>query len=426
MSVLEQLPLEIATEIFSYLPCADLLNLSTLSHHIHTVSQPLLFKNPTLTSADGETKSPLQGLLEVLLSPAGATLVKHVRSLHVQWGTGFTRLRNIPHLTEAASRLGLHLPIRSEEGQLVLLLHLLPYLRDLNLSSCGEGDDRFIRFIATQTPGTTLALGFQNLRRFRCAPESSPDGITPSILLTLLHLPCMREIDVCVIDVDTIALPAFEAAASTSGVTHLRLVDTELSEASLARILAVPAALTHFTYRLHSRTFDIVAFRAALQQLQHALQVLHLDISGPGKASPTPTDARIGSLREWRVLRDVRGPLMAFLGQAPKTAPPALAEVLPVGIREFEVLADVYWSVTQEQDKMMELVMMKAERVPGLMMLTAGLGGRPVLRSRGSLVEACERADVRLRDNSTYRNTVRTATRGRQRTRQSCCRRIRR
>ncbi|KAL0631729.1 hypothetical protein Q9L58_009404 [Maublancomyces gigas] len=427
MSVLEQLPLEISTEILSYLPFADLLKISKLSRHMHAVSKPLLFKTLILTSGDGKSQSSLQILLEVLLSPGADSLAKYVRTLHVKWDSQYKSETDISLLTEAASRLGLHLPLTWEDGQLVLLLHLLPRLHDVELSPPGEGDDRVLDLIAAQTPmipGTPISLGLRHLRRFRCTPNSSYNGVNPRTLLTLLQMPSIREIDVRIIDGGTLAPPDFDAAASTSGITHLRLSGTNVPAESLTHILAVPAALAHFTYFAQGTAFNVAEFGSSLLPLKHALQVLHLDIYGLSRPWNTPSDGAIGSLRDWPALHVVRGSMMAFLGRRQTAVTAVLSDVLPAGITEFEILRDRYWSVAEEMDLIVQLVAQKAVRVPVLQVIRADLGGRGALRSLASLTAHCKEAGVVLVDNSTYRETLRVRKAWRRaRTRHSCCRR---
>lgn len=424
MSVLEQLPLEISTEILSYLPSTDLLVTSKLSRHMCTVSQPLLFKNPILRSGNGTTKSALQIFLEVLLSPGGKTLANNVRSLDVQWDSRLKSDSDISLLTNAASQLGLRLPLTWEDGQLVLLLHLLPCLHNLELIPPGEGDDRLVDLIAAQTPTmpeTTLPLGLRHLRRFKCTPNSTHCGVHPSMLLTLLQMPCMRELNVRLIDADTLAPGDFGAAASTSRVTHMRLLCTAVPAASLTRILSVPTGLTHFTYSAYRCDVHLADFGAALLPLKKSLRVLHLELYG---FRQTPEDPGIGCLRDWPALHTLRGSMLEFLGRSDTIA---LVDVVPAGIRELEILSDRYWSVVQEKEKMLEMVRQKA-RVPGLRVLAADLGGRAGLRSLALLTAACEEAAVVLVDNSSYRHSAREKeeTRRRVRTRHSCCRRINR
>lgn len=426
MSVLEQLPLEISGEILSYLPCADLLKISRLSHYMHAVSQPLLYKTPHLTSADGKTKSSLQIFLEALLSPGGEKLATYVRSLHVQWDSQYKSETDISLLTEAASRLGLHLPLTWEDGQLVLLLHLLPRVLDLELSPPGEGDDRVLDLIASQTPeirGTPIPLGLRHLRRFRCTPNHAYNGVNPRTLLTLLQMPTMRDLDVRIIDTDALTLPDFDAAACTSAITHLRLWGTDLSAESLTRILAVPAALTHLTYFAQGTAFHVADFGAALLSLKNTLQALHLDFYGIARPWNIPSDGAIGSLRGWPALHIVRGSMMGFLGRGQTPVVPVLADVLPEGITEFEILRDRYWLVAEVKDLMMQLVRQKAACVPALQVMAADLGGRGALRSVVALADACAEEGVVLVDSSPYRRTGRERKRRRRvRTRHSCCR----
>lgn len=427
MSVLEQLPLEISAKILSYLPCADLLKISRLSHYMHAVSQPLIYKTPLLTSADGKTKSSLQRFVEVLLSPGGETRAKYVRSLHVKWDNQYKSESDISLLTQSASRLGLHLPLTWEDGQLVLLLHLLPHLLDLELRPPGEGDDRVLHLIASQTPTiprTRLPLGLRHLRRFQCAPNSPDNGVNPRTLLTLLQMPSMREINVRIIDTATLAPHDFDAAASTSGITHLRLSGTNVPSQCLTHILAVPVALTHYTYFAHGTAFHVADFGASLLPLKHALRVLHLDFYGLVRPSNTPCDGAIGSLRAWPALNTVRGSVMAFLGRGQTPVVVGLADVLPAGITEFEILRDRYWSVAEEKDLMMRLVRRNAACVPALQVMATDFRGRGALRSVGALADVCAEEGVVLVDNSTYRETGRERNRRRRvRTRHTCCRR---
>lgn len=51
-------------------------------------------------------------------------------------------------------------------------------------------------------------------------------------------------------------------------------------------------------------------------------------------------------------------------GQTPVVA--VLADVLPAGITNFEILRDRYWSVAEEKDLMMQLVRQNAACVPAL------------------------------------------------------------
>lgn len=350
---------------------------------------------------------------------------KYVRSLHVKWDSQYKSESDISLLTEAASRLGIHLPLTWEDGQLVLLLHLLPRLHGLELSPPGECEDRVLDLIASQTPtipGTPIPLGLPHLRRFRCTPNSAYNGVNTRTLLALFQMPTVRELDVSIIDAGTLAPRDFDAAASTSGITHLLLSGIDLPAQSLTHILAVPAALTHFTYFVQGTAFHVADFGASLLPLKHALQMLHLDFYGLARPWDTPSDGAIGSLRAWPALQTVRGSIMAFLGRGQTPVVAVLADVLPAGITEFEILRDQYWSVAEENDLMMQLVRQKSACVPALKVMAGDFGGRSALRSVGALANACAEEGVVLVDNSMCRETGWERKRRRRvRTRHPCC-----
>lgn len=82
---------------------------------------------------------------------------------------------------------------------------------------------------------------------------------------------------------------------------------------------------------------------------------------------------------------------MGLLGQGRRAVPVRLAEVLPIGLKDLELLGDVYWV---GRDKFAQVVGMLEEKevmLPLLERLVLSVG-----RSRDVLMEACRAADVVL------------------------------
>lgn len=415
MSVLEQLPLEVAADILSYLPLEDLVKISTLSHHMHTISQPLVYKAPILTCSEGETTpSPLQIFLRTLLSPGGETLATYIRSLHMKWQTWTRRdddddgndngngdgdpepTRESPNdlalLFAAATPLGLHQYLEVQEAQLVLLLHLLPRLHILHFTPVYGSDALFSEFMGDHLPTDALPLGLRQLREFHCFSHNTDGGVSPETLLTILGLPCIQKIHVHIIDGSTIDIDTAEVAAATSTVTNLIFVEADQSQRSLECILKIPAALTHFGYST-KRQHPGFHMENALQPLRHSLQHLHLGFAGVALS--------IGSLRNWPALRTVRCSLTALLGKGLQNNLPRLADMLPVGLRELEILRDRHWSVAAEVNQEVDLLREKQSVVPGLVTLAVVISPSYMIRDaqhQDTLRRACQAAAVALVD----------------------------
>lgn len=406
MSVFETLPYEISTEICSYLPHASLACVSRLSHYMHTVSQPLLYKSLNLTNSQSTGTSSLENILRSLLSPGGETLATYIRSLHVQGGddnseTATQCPKNLILFTAAASNLGLTQSLASEAGQLVLLLHLVRHLHVLTLTSLENSTDVFAQLIVTHDTSLgprTLPLPLRNLREFKC----TNGGVSPESLLTLLQLPCIRKIDVHLTDDANTPLDLIEAAAGTSPVTTLRFAPADIPPPLLERILKIPIALSYFSYTTRSCTvLPLSCVGQTLQPLRQTLLHLEIDLSGvtqPMNMPHTPAFFLPGSFWDWPALQTVTCALWTLLGRPVVSDGLRLADVLPVGIKELDIRGGGFWSFEQEVDRLVELLGVKDAAMPGLLKLAVGMGEES-LRSKDMLRVACEAAGVELVDN---------------------------
>lgn len=181
----------------------------------------------------------------------------------------------------------------------------------------------------------------------------------------------------------------------SSGVRKLRLARSYLMGSALACFLLVPAALTHFTYLIKSNSNMIYFTRIgrALTPVQETLQYLHLNFNIPTNNS---VDGTLGSFKDWARLRTLRCPLLWLLGSSVASDRPALQDLLPAGLREFEILEGGDWSVAQEIVEV--LPMLQQESM--LDRLVMALGTSNGLPSVEELRRVCEKAGVVLVDSS--------------------------
>lgn len=450
MPALEQLPYEIFAEILSYLPCSDLARTCLISRHLHSVSQPVLYRAPSLTCGQRANPPSLQILLRTLLSPGGEKLATHVRSLRLKWEKidrepTPENQSDIALMTAAASRFGLHQSVTSQDTQVVLLLHLLPRLQAFDPSPppdsysnayydshSDSSPDHFTEFMEAHHTDTPLAL--QPLREFSCASNPTDRGISFKTLLTVLKLPHIRRIDVRLIDQPIFAANT-TAVANTSAVKILHLKNTIISPLSLEYILKTPTGLTRLSLSPISRNpdFEIEPFGPAIRAVRATLQHLHLDFSRvaePQHWRTTKTLSTIGSFRDWPALHTIRCSLMLLLGRGLRADTPALADILPAGLRELEILRERYWAVAEEADQVVELLARKEAMVPVLEKLAMQMATGRVMRSQDALRGACVGAAVALVNTSLSpemrrRGVRRAESTGRGlRVKWSCCRRI--
>lgn len=407
MSVLETIPHEIAVDILSYLPSGDLATLSILSRRMHTISQPLLYKAPNLTCREEATSTPIHLLLRTLLDPGGKTLATYIRSLNVWWDyldpcercsmediyLGLTHEcpKDLEFLVNVATPLGLHRHLQYQDVQLLLLLHLLPRLAVLHLVP-GWQFSAFLKSHDMAHPTEALPLGLRLLREFKCTSNDPAITVSPATFLTILSLPCIEKIHVTMTDESYIDPKRAEAAAATSTVRNLIIIDVDQPKQSLECILKIPAALTHFTYSAR-RPNPKVNMEHVLQPLQHSLQSLWLEFVGVGMP--------IGSLRAWPVLNTLRCSLTALLGKGPQLNMPKLSDVLPVGLRELQILEDECWLAEETVVQVVDLLKQKQTAVPRLVTLAVKIYAANMTEERhhqATLSDACEAAGVALVD----------------------------
>lgn len=406
MSPAECLPNEISFAILSYLSCDDLASASRVSHVWHAISQPLLYKEPTLIIGD-ENPSSLYLFLRTLLTPGRESLANHVRTLVVDWTNIDKRLEepvsDLALLKNTASRLQLSDPLASDGAQVVLLLHLLPCLHSLHAitpDDCDEFDDLMDAHHATQHIAS-LPLAFQSLRQFVIGSAFTICGVGSTTLFTILRLPHIRVIDFPVVYEDGSRFPEAEASTTiaSSSITHLTLSLTDLSESALGRILSVPRALTHFSYSaMKGCNYDFAAFSTALHPLQNSLYHLDIDFflyANCSNCYPQPT-IRLPSLRQWPALRSVRTALFPLLG---RTGSYELARMLPVGLTTLEIILDGYWPIERVVDVVVVMLEQKGTMLPRLKWLMVLLDAEKSLEVMERLGAACKAADVQLVDD---------------------------
>lgn len=143
----------------------------------------------------------------------------------------------------------------------------------------------------------------------------------------------------------------------------------------------------------------------ALEPLKKSVRVLHLDFgevdsttSDEGQGFPLPYNE--GSLREWSVLTTLSCSLAPLLGKGQMDGSPRLADVLPMGLRELEILQDSYWLVGEAVNHVVELLVRKEPVVPRLERVAVEMEDWMSKWVVEKLVVACETAGVSLVDES--------------------------
>lgn len=323
--------------------------------------------------------------------------------LSIEW-TGEYSLTSQPAsdtapLTTTASALGLNDPFASAGSQALLLLHLLPRLNTLYIIP-PDTPDHFDEFILALEPRTslTLPMALQSLSEVKWYSGDSQGGMNPSILLSLLQLPRIRTIEVHIVSTIDGPFPGSDgvaAVARTSAVTELDFSFIDISSSLLTRILLIPRALTHFTYRAVSgNRMDISELRAALTPLRNTLQSLDLDMFRCISCDQHGEWQKetIGSLREWPVLRHVGCSLMLLLGIDVSR----LAEVLPFSLQTLETMGDPFWSVDEVVHEIVVMVKRKDEMLPRLTRVAAHVDAIKTPEMMERLGGACEMAGVEL------------------------------
>lgn len=390
MPVLNNLPVEISTEILSNLTNGDLARVCHVSRQMRDVSQRVLYTAPSLTATCDAPS--IQILLRTLLSPGGDALAKHVRSLSVRWEKVDSDATQFPAdmalFAAAAARFQIPHSVLSPGTQVVLLLHLLPHLQVLAL-----GSPYACKIVPTFLQ-TTHTPFLHQLREFRQHPSPNAAFIRIATIHALLRLPRLRTIDVRTWYEPINASPTSAEAATapgTSPITSLRLWLSCLPPATLQEILILPSALTHFSFSPEEWAGEFDISLCSLAPLRATLTHLDVDLSGIARnRSPGDFPNRtIGNFRDWPVLHTVRCSLMGLLGQGRRAVPVRLAEVLPIGLKDLELLQDVYWVGRDAIAQVVGMLEEKEAMLPLLERLVISAG-----QPRDLLKKVCRAADV--------------------------------
>lgn len=370
MNALENLPLEVNTEILSYLPVSDLARVCQVSRRMHAVSQRVLYTAPSLFTNRQNNPPSLENLLRTLIPPSGDPLAAQVRSLSVLFRHR-SDVQELPFnmglMTAAEERFQLPSAICSPDAHIVLLLHLLPRVQVLELGS--PSDCRALNTFLEAPHAPVL----QHLREFRHQPGGSFASISLRSFNALLCLPSLRTIDVRIpSSMFGDPRPTVKSELGTSTITAIYLRRSDLFDSRLKDILARPRALSIFSYSAQGFYTSLRSLALVSASLTH----LHVDLSAHTRTAPRgqPASLMIDSLRDWPVLRTVHCSLLALVGWERDGAAPALADVLPVGLRDLEILDDQYWGVREKVAKVVDMLQAKVDKLPGLQRLAMPVG----------------------------------------------------
>lgn len=230
----------------------------------------------------------------------------------------------------------------------MLLLHLLPQLHRLalnfNFLNVGiihdfpshQGQVRPAHLSPAEFPRAALPIGLQVVREIIYEDAWT---LTSSLsLIGLFTLPAVRKIHLRMRDNLRDDEDIADWQKGRSGVTDFTFEGDVVPE-SLAGILALPRALTHFSYiePVNSyQHFDCAVFGRAILPMRETLQSLSVFIDNwPGvRLCGGQKEQSIGSLRDWPVLKSVRCPAALLLGMD-KDGGCSLADVLPRVMSEF-------------------------------------------------------------------------------------------
>ncbi|KAL0634801.1 hypothetical protein Q9L58_006234 [Maublancomyces gigas] len=418
MSELQDLPNKTIVEIVSSLSSAGLAQMSLVSHHFHSISQPLLYKAPCLikTPRFRKNRPSLEVFVETLLTPGRETPANHVRSLiwhqdNRQTNHGMPSGGETTLFAAASHRLNLRQLPRTEHAEFLLLLHLLPYLQVLTIyPTINYSLNNFIELSSVLSSATpTLPIALQSLREFHCPHDIY---INTKMLLALLLLPRITSIDVRA-EIYYVS-SKLSTAAGTSHPTKPRLRNSVHSLPKLSLVLAVPRALTHFSYSATPGRFHHLAgFTDSLYPVRVSVDYLHLDFSSTVKEGVhRARGSRQGrylcgsrvyysdefagdSLRGWNVLRSLSCSLSPLI-ETRIGGPSCLVDVLPGSIRELEILEDCHWSYGNVVDMVVELLGRMEVVVPVLERLAVVYRPGDDLQAEELLRVACINAGITL------------------------------
>lgn len=247
----------------------------------------------------------------------------------------------------------------------MLCLHLLPFLRTIDIIPSMHGDD-FEDFIGSHhaTEPALLPVGLQSLHEFNWHSEQAYRSVNYKMLITLMRLPSIESIDVHVVE-EYSPFPEPDEH-STSGITNLHFSGGAISDISLTRILTLPRALTHFTYNgTHGNNLDLGLFSAALKPLKQSLEHLEINLlNGWSRSEPDDLSmVRFAPLRDWPMLRVVRIMPSTLLGTKHELG---LAQVLPAGLCAFGIMNDYFLPLEDVVEMVLVMLEQKTKQLPRL------------------------------------------------------------
>lgn len=363
------MPNEILTKIFSYLPQNCLHKVALVSRRFHAVVEPLLYRRVVLANYRGGGRPrPLQIFLRTILSRP--VLASRVQSLDLTWQDilfGHPDPNSSPQdaidfdLFEAA-RQSLDLPYLhsrgSQDGQVALLLQLVPNLRIFEFIT---------PMVTVHDPVLSLPTGLQHLREVRV--NFAGRAASPWVFLAILKQPFIRVVHVATLRYNEQHNPPLSAyPAKSSSVTRLSFGYGTIRTLTLTHILAMPRALTHFSYveqNGYEGCFGASLFGVGLKCCRDTLQQLTLRFICAYRIFSTLEEvynrrATIGSMRDWPVLRSISCPLAVLLGKGQWDGMLRLVDVLPVVITDLRIDDDDFWSDSEVAEQVVELVEQKA------------------------------------------------------------------
>lgn len=405
MPTLEDFADEIFLAIFSHLLCLDLANACRINRRLGAIGQISLYRTPVLSSCRQEPNTLQVFLHTVIQNPQLAGYVRHL-TLETRDSPDVDEIHDLSITTALSLPTIGSLGKQFRQSRLLLLLHLLPNLQTLTVLRDCVPDllDTFIAHHVSPRETRTLPVGFRSLRHIHLEFNwSRPFGYTASTVMVLLSLPSIRTINVEIQDDFT----PTEYAGISSSVVGLALRSGSITHESLGHVLQVPRALTRFTLEYCTLTqlvFHGPDFGRALRVVRATLQHLQLSLCDYTEIGPRFTDLcepnTIGSLRDWPVLKSVRCPLTPLLGLGPEIAASRLVDVLPVGIVQFAIEGDHYWTGEEAADQI--AAMLAPEDMGGLQSLEEIIIGRKISVEADMLAHACTAVGVVLCLNSSW------------------------
>lgn len=379
MSTLLHIPNEILSDILSHLPVRDLLSTSLVCHRFHINSLAPLYDTPVLVI--GQHSGALQQLVRVLF--AIPSLATHIRSVQL--------LPSHPTSTTTDSRVTNDDPLLTVGAQLATFLTLLPGLKSIEIwptDSSFNLSSTYTQLTSSLHAGT---LHLHALREFH-SPEHT--NLPTEFFLALLLLPSMRAIVIAIEDhgVENPQLvSAALAAAGTSSVTDLGLLDIDLTTSTLAALLRVPRAVARLCFNSppQHRPFSLRLFGQALSGISATPSLLNMHLSMQQDGLFDVHDG-VGSLMGWSGLQCLGGPLVALLGREQGAV--RLADVLPRGLRMLHVTGDVYWEGERVVEEL--LLLFEAKVMEALAELRCPLPEKEMDAERLEIV--CAKAGVKV------------------------------